>query len=69
MEIHFPYHSTYEDLTEFVYDVLNSIFDIKNMKQYCLFDETCEKLYIDKKLLVNNHYEYLQYVNLILKKK
>jgi hypothetical protein len=70
LEVVFPYHYKYEELTDYVYDVLGTIFNDSNMnlKEFCLFEEY-EKLYNEKKLSVNNHYEYLQYVSLLLKKK
>jgi len=68
VEIHNPYNSRYTEMKDFSYDVMNFLFNISNLQEYCIFDETLERLHKEDKLKTNNHWEILQYVQLIFKK-
>lgn len=68
IEIHNPFNSKFNEIKDFSYDVMSSLFNIQNINQYCIFDSILERLYKEDKLKTNNHWEILQYVHLILKK-
>lgn len=67
LELNNPYNSKYDEIKDFSYDIVQSLF-FQNMNNYCLFDQTLEKLYRNQKLKTNNHWEFLQYVYYIFKK-
>jgi hypothetical protein len=69
LEINNPYSNKFEDTKDFSIETLQSIFNIQNIQNYCVFDNTLEKLLKENKLKMNNHSEYLQYAHFILQKK
>lgn len=49
----------------------NQNFNASNslqISEFCLFDSVLEKLYRDERLKINNHWEIIQYVQLVFKK-
>jgi ubiquitin C-terminal hydrolase len=97
LEINNPYNNKYEEIKEFSYEIVQSLFfpqyqvgtqiqsqnitssvpntnsnlNVSNLpiiSDFCLFDSNLEKLYREEKLKINNHWEILQYVQLVFKK-
>lgn len=73
-EIYNPYNNKYEEIKDFSYEVVQTLFDNNNssnninIANFCLFDSTLEKLYKEDKLKPNSHWEFIQYVHFIFKK-
>jgi hypothetical protein len=68
LELHNPYNSKYEEIKDFSYDIIQSLYDFPNTQSSCIFDSTIEKLYKEEKIKANSHWEILQYVHFIFKK-
>ncbi len=68
IELYNPFNSKFSEIKEFSFDVMNSLFNISNIHEYSLFDSNLERLNYEDKLRTNNHWDILQYGNLIFKR-
>jgi hypothetical protein len=69
LEVYNPYNNKYDQIKDFSYGVLQSVFpEISNLQNCCIFDKVIENLYKMDKLKSNNHWEFIQYVHFIFRK-
>jgi hypothetical protein len=67
LEMEIPYIESYNQIKEFAYEIVSEIFS-KSVTNCCMFNNNMEKLYNNSKLKLNNHWGWLQYVELIFSK-